>query len=151
MIPSMVTHNPKLLKFDQIQQLQLNKEFDTSAAQLVCNIIVYDVIYEHPQGPATRLITISICSFLDCESLAVGSMARHQSDQRVACLIGEYNSSMNSNTRDGPVHKSFTTLNIIHYTTFTTFQNKLGLSCAKLSTASYQLAGASFSASCCWS
>ena len=35
MIPSMVTHHPKLLKSDKTLQLQLNKEFDTSAAQLV--------------------------------------------------------------------------------------------------------------------
>ena len=34
-IQSMVTHHPKLLKSDKTQQLQLNKEFDTSAAQLV--------------------------------------------------------------------------------------------------------------------
>ena len=35
MIPSMVTHHPKLLKSDKTQRLQLSKEFDTSAAQLV--------------------------------------------------------------------------------------------------------------------
>ena len=41
MIPSMVTHHPKLLKFDKTLQLQLNKEFDTSAAQLVYNLFLF--------------------------------------------------------------------------------------------------------------
>ena len=40
MIPSMVTHHPKLLKSNKTQQLQLNKEFDTSAAQLVFNFFM---------------------------------------------------------------------------------------------------------------
>ena len=39
MIPSMVTHHPKLLKSDKTLQLQLNKEFDTSTAQLVSFIV----------------------------------------------------------------------------------------------------------------
>ena len=41
MIPSMVTHHPKLLKSDKTLQLQLNKEFDTSAAQLVIYIMIH--------------------------------------------------------------------------------------------------------------
>ena len=40
MITSMVTHHPKLLKSDKTEQLQLNKEFDTSAAQLVIVIFI---------------------------------------------------------------------------------------------------------------
>ena len=40
MIPSTVTHHPKILKSDKTLQLQLNKEFDTSAAQLVFSIFL---------------------------------------------------------------------------------------------------------------
>ena len=44
MIPSMVTHHPKLLKSDKTLQLQLNKEFDTSTAQLVKLVIIGSVL-----------------------------------------------------------------------------------------------------------
>ena len=61
-IPSMVTHHPKLLQSDQTQQLQLNKEFDTSAAQLV-------FIQFH--------ISLCIDIQLDIESLFIFDMQFH--------------------------------------------------------------------------
>ena len=46
MIPSIVTHDPKLLKSDKTQGLQLNKEFDTSTAQLVQHSICLQAKHE---------------------------------------------------------------------------------------------------------
>ena len=65
MITSMVTHHPKLLKSGKTCRLQLNKEFDTSAAQLVgvfflsrTNVTLSILVYFFP-----IYLCHSICNF----------------------------------------------------------------------------------------
>ena len=45
-IQSMITHHTKLLKSDKTLELQLNKEFDTSAAQLVNYFFLEEPLFQ---------------------------------------------------------------------------------------------------------